>query len=65
MRDQMAHRWLGFGKEMIEDWFSKAGVTDFKYELTGAYAGEKLARNGNRPAEIFIGRACLPILAKK
>jgi hypothetical protein len=40
-------------------------VTDFKYELTGAYAGEKLARNGNRPAEIFIGRACLPILAKK
>jgi ArsR family transcriptional regulator len=65
MRDQMAHRWLGFDRESVESWFGKAGVTDVKYELTGAYAGEKLARNGNRPAEIFIARACLPMLAKK
>ena len=65
MLEQMAHRWLGFSEENIQAWFANAGVTDVQYQLTGAYAGEKLARNGNRPAEIFIARACLPIVAKK
>jgi SAM-dependent methyltransferase len=61
MREQMAHRWLGFERRSIEEWFRDAGVTEITYELTGAYAGEKMARNGNRPVEIFVARAHLPI----
>jgi len=64
MREQMAHRWLGFEQTSIENWFRQAGVTEVGYELTGAYAGEKMARNGNRPVEIFIARASLPIGSK-
>jgi ArsR family transcriptional regulator len=60
MREQMAHRWLGFAKEQIEDWFGEAGVSQLDYELTGAFAGEKIARNGNRPVEIFVARASVP-----
>jgi SAM-dependent methyltransferase len=60
MREQMAHHWLGFDRASIEGWFRDAGVTDIDYELTGTYAGEKMARNGNRPVEIFVARACLP-----
>jgi ubiquinone/menaquinone biosynthesis C-methylase UbiE len=60
MREQMAHRWLGFERSSIEEWFRHAGVTGISYELTGAYAGEKMARNGNRPVEIFVARAVLP-----
>jgi hypothetical protein len=33
--------------------------------LTGSFAGEKLARNGNRPVEIFVARATLPAKAKR
>ena len=57
MREQMAHRWLGFERSSIEEWFRDARVTEITYELTGAYAGEKMARNGNRPVEIFVARA--------
>jgi SAM-dependent methyltransferase len=57
MREQMAHRWLGFERSSIEEWFRDAGVTEITYELTGTYAGEKMARNGNRPVEIFVARA--------
>ena len=64
MREQMAHRWLGFEQTSIQNWFQEAGVAEVGYELTGAYAGEKLARNGNRPVEIFIARASLPIGSK-
>jgi len=64
MREQMAHRWLGFERASMENWFRQAKVTEVDYELTGAYAGEKMARNGNRPVEIFIARACLPIAYK-
>ncbi len=60
MREQMAHRWLGFDREAIEDWFRAAGSADLDYELTGSFAGEKIARNGNRPVEIFVARASLP-----
>jgi SAM-dependent methyltransferase len=60
MREQMAHRWLGFERHSIEEWFRHAGVDEITYELTGTYAGEKWARNGNRPAEIFVARAILP-----
>jgi ubiquinone/menaquinone biosynthesis C-methylase UbiE len=60
MREQMAHRWLGFTQNSIESWFQAAGVTDIEFELTGTYAGEKIARNGNRPVEIFVARAHLP-----
>jgi SAM-dependent methyltransferase len=61
MREQMAHRWLGFRRSAIEEWFRDAGVAEITYELTGTYAGEKLARNGNRPVEIFVARAHLPM----
>jgi hypothetical protein len=60
MREQMAHQWLGFERKSIEQWFREAGTTDLDYDLTGSYAGEKLARNGNRPVEIFVARASLP-----
>ncbi len=60
MREQMAHRWLGFDRNSIENWFRAAGVSELDYELTGTYAGEKLARNGNRPVEIFVVRAEIP-----
>ena len=61
MREQMAHRWLGFERNSLEEWFRDAGVTEITYELTGAYAGEKMARNGNRPVEIFVAQALLPM----
>jgi len=60
MREQMTHRWLGFGGEQIEKWFGEAGAESVDYDLTGSFAGEKLARNGNRPVEIFVARATLP-----
>jgi ubiquinone/menaquinone biosynthesis C-methylase UbiE len=63
MREQMAHRWLGFDRRSIAEWFRAAGVGSVDYDLTGSYAGEKIARNGNRPVEIFVARACLPMKA--
>jgi ubiquinone/menaquinone biosynthesis C-methylase UbiE/DNA-binding transcriptional ArsR family regulator len=60
MREQMAHRWLGFDRGSIERWFHEAGAESVDYDLTGSYAGEKMARNGNRPVEIFVARARLP-----
>ena len=60
MREQMAHRWLGFDRGSIERWFHEAGADSVDYDLTGSYAGEKMARNGNRPVEIFVARARLP-----
>jgi SAM-dependent methyltransferase len=60
MREQMAHRWLGFDRDTIEDFFLGAGAETVDYELTGSYAGEKMARNGNRPVEIFVARVSLP-----
>jgi SAM-dependent methyltransferase len=63
MREQMAHRWLGFDRRSIAEWFRAAGVGSVDYDLTGSYAGEKIARNGNRPVEIFVARACLPMNA--
>lgn len=61
MREQMAHQWLGFDRDSIEGWFRAAGAVTVDYDLTGSYAGEKLARNGNRPVEIFVARASLPV----
>lgn len=60
MREQMAHRWLGFDRRAIDRWFRAAGVPSIEYDLTGSFAGERLARNGNRPVEIFTARANLP-----
>lgn len=60
MREQMAHQWLGFDRGAIEGWFRAAGAAAVDYDLTGSYAGEKIARNGNRPVEIFVARASLP-----
>jgi ArsR family transcriptional regulator len=65
MREQMAHRWLGFERAAIERWFLEAGAEAPDYDLTGTFAGEKLARNGNRPVEIFVARATLPAKAGK
>lgn len=59
MREQMAHRWLGFDRAAIEQWLVQGRGGSVEYELTGSYAGEKLARNGNRPVEIFVARASL------
>ncbi|HZA57114.1 MAG TPA: metalloregulator ArsR/SmtB family transcription factor [Candidatus Udaeobacter sp.] len=59
MREQMAHRWLGFDRSSLEQWFHKAGAKSVDYDLTGSYAGDKMARNGNRPVEIFVARGCL------
>jgi ubiquinone/menaquinone biosynthesis C-methylase UbiE len=64
MREQMAHRWPGFDKSAVEAWFRDAGVKDITYEPTGTYAGEKIARNGNRPVEIFVARGLVPHLKK-
>ena len=61
MREQMAHQWLGFDRASIEGWFRAAGAPALDYDLTGSFAGEKIARNGNRPVEIFVARAVLPI----
>jgi ubiquinone/menaquinone biosynthesis C-methylase UbiE len=63
MREQMAHRWLGFDQDTIERWLRAAGAEAVDYELTGSYAGEKMARNGNQPVEIFVARGCLPAQA--
>jgi ArsR family transcriptional regulator len=60
MREQMAHRWLGFEQAAVESWFEEIGATEVHYELTGAFAGGKMARNGNRPVEIFVTRAIVP-----
>lgn len=60
MRQEMAHQWLGFDRISMEKWFDAAGAASVDYELTGSYAGEKIARNGKRPVEIFVARACLP-----
>ena len=60
MREQMAHRWLGFDRTTIEASFHAAGAESVDYEPTGSYAGEKIVRNGNRPVEIFVARVCLP-----
>ena len=59
-REQMAHRWLGFDRAGIEKWFHNAGAESVDYDLTGSFAGEKIARNGNQPVEIFVARANLP-----
>src|SRR5687768_15648038 len=61
MREQMAHQWLGFNRDSIEKWFHNAGAESVDYDLTGSFAGEKMARNGNRPVEIFVARATLPL----
>jgi ubiquinone/menaquinone biosynthesis C-methylase UbiE/DNA-binding transcriptional ArsR family regulator len=60
MREQMTHQWLGFDRASIEKWFRKAGAESVDYDLTGSFAGAKMARNGNQPVEIFVARATLP-----
>src|SRR5262245_53119924 len=65
MREQMAHRWPGIERRSIEKWFSEAGAGAVDYQLTGSFAGEKMARNGNRPVEIFVARASMPAPAKR
>jgi hypothetical protein len=64
MREQMAHQWLGFDQSSIEKWFRVGGAETIDYDLTGSFAGERLARNGNRPVEIFVARAILPRMSK-
>lgn len=59
MRSEMAHRWLGFEKSSVEKWLRGGGAIQIEYELTGAYAGKKLNRNGKRPVEIFVARGYL------
>ena len=61
MREQMAHRRLGFDRAAIEKWFHDAGAEWVDYDLTGSFAGDKIARNGNRSVEIFVAHATLPM----
>lgn len=56
MRDEMAHRHLGFGGDEIYAWFEAAGAKDAEYELTGTYAGRTPGKNGKLPVEIFVAR---------
>lgn len=65
MRERMAHRWLGFDRAEVEKWFRTAGAASVDYDLTGSFAGARMARNGNRPVEIFVARATLPALANR
>ena len=65
MREQMAHQWLGFDRALINRWFREGGAASVDYDLTGSFAGEKIARNGNRPVEIFVARASLPAATKR
>lgn len=65
MREQMAHQWLGFDRSSVERWFRDGGAKPLDYDLTGAYAGERLARNGNKPVEIFVARATVPAQAER
>ena len=65
MREQMAHRWLGFERKAMERWFRDAGIANLDYDLTGSFAGEKMARNGNRPVEIFVARSSMPAKATR
>ena len=65
MREQMAHQWLGFDHALINRWFREGGAESVDYDLTGSFAGEKIARNGNRPVEIFVARAALPAATKR
>ena len=65
MRERMAHRWLGFDRAEVEKWFRAAGAASVDYDLTGSFAGARMARNGNRPVEIFVARATLPAPAKR
>ena len=65
MREQMAHQWLGFDRALINRWFREGGAESVDYDLTGSFAGEKIARNGNRPVEIFVARASLPAATKR
>jgi len=60
MRQEMAHRWLGFDQSLVKEWFRAAGCAQIEYELTGSYAGEKANRNGKRAVEIFVARAIVP-----
>ncbi|MGH7766227.1 MAG: ArsR/SmtB family transcription factor [Candidatus Binatia bacterium] len=60
MRDEMAHRWLGFDRAVIERWFRSTGCAQIEFELTGSYAGGKSNRNGKRAVEIFVARAIVP-----
>lgn len=59
MRSEMAHRWLGFERSSVEKWLRAGGADRVEYELTGAYAGGKVNRNGKRPVEIFVARGYL------
>ena len=65
MREQMAHQWLGFDRALINRWFREGGAESVDYDLTGSFAGEKIARNGNRPVEIFVARASLAAATKR
>ena len=63
MRDEMAHRRLGFARAEIEKWLRAAGCGAIEFELTGSYAGEKAKKNGKRAVEIFVARAAAPARA--
>jgi ubiquinone/menaquinone biosynthesis C-methylase UbiE/DNA-binding transcriptional ArsR family regulator len=60
MREEMAHRHLGFTSECVQEWMLDAGAHEVEHELTGAYAGRSMNRNGKRPVEIFVARGRIP-----
>jgi hypothetical protein len=60
MKEKMQHRWLGFDRSTVEKWLIDGGAFEVEHELTGAYAGGKMEKNGKRPVEIFVARARIP-----
>ncbi|MGH7831302.1 MAG: ArsR/SmtB family transcription factor [Candidatus Binatia bacterium] len=59
MKEEMAHRWLGFEMASVEKWLRAAGARHVEYELPGVFAGDKMTKNGKRPVAIFVARARL------
>lgn len=60
MKEDMAHRWLGFDRRLIEEWFRAGDCAQIEFELTGRFAGGRVSRNGKRPVEIFVARGIMP-----
>lgn len=47
MRDELAHVWLGFSREDLEQWYTGAGLTGFKW-IEGFPHNEKTKQGQNR-----------------
>jgi ubiquinone/menaquinone biosynthesis C-methylase UbiE/DNA-binding transcriptional ArsR family regulator len=60
MQTEMAHRWLGFERGVLEQWMRAGGAVEVEYEWSGSFAGEKMEKNGKKRVELFVARGRLP-----